>query len=78
MNLQRTILTILVDLESRLTPTGVVHSQLGLSTGKYETLGDVTACLQALERKGQVQGIDHEDYGHRWKITDEGKARLRE
>jgi hypothetical protein len=78
MNLERSILEVLVDLAGHLTTCSAVQSHVGLSTGKPETLGDVTAALQALERKGQVIGIDHEDYGHRWRITDEGKARLRE
>lgn len=78
MNLERTILTVLSDLDGHLTTTGAVHSHVGLSTGKPETLGDVRAALESLERKGQVVGIDHEDYGHRWKITDAGKVRLRE
>lgn len=78
MNLQRTILTILEDLAGHLATTSAVASHVGLSTGKPETLSDVRAALEALERKGQVAGIDHEDYGHRWQITDAGKLRIRE
>lgn len=78
MNLERAILEVLVDLDGHLTTTAAVRSHVGLSTGKPETLGDVKAALESLERKGQANGIDHEDYGHRWVITDAGKIRLRE
>jgi hypothetical protein len=77
MNLERSLLNVLVDLAGHLTTTGAIHAHVGLSTGRQETLGDVTAALQSLERKGQVAGIDHEDYGHRWQITDAGKVRAR-
>jgi hypothetical protein len=77
MTLERSILMVLVDLAGQLTPTGAVHAHVGLSTGRAQTLGDVRAALEALERKGQVAGIEHEDYGHRWQITDAGKMRLR-
>lgn len=78
MNLERAILDVLVDMNGHLTTTKAVKDHVGLSTGKQETLSDVKAGLEALERKGQVNGIDHEDYGHRWVITDAGRLRLRE
>jgi len=77
MNLERTILTVLEDRNGHLATSLAVQGHVGSSTGKQETLGDVEAALRSLERKGQVTGIDHEDFGHRWAITDQGKLRLR-
>lgn len=78
MNLERAILTVLLDLSGHLTTTQAIHSHVGLSTGSQPMLSEVTLCLQSLERKGQVKGMNHEDYGHRWLITDAGKLRLAE
>ena len=77
MNLEREILLVLQDLAGHLTSTPAVHGHVHNATGRSRTLGDVQAALESLERKGQVQGIEHEDFGFRWEIKDEGKARLR-
>ena len=78
MNLEREILKALQDLQGHLMTTKVIHSHVKLATGASKSLTDVRLALESLERKGEVNGLDHEDYGHRWKITDAGKFRLAE
>ena len=76
MNLQRAILEVLRDVSGHLMTTAAVHGQVKCATGADKTLTDVKGALEDLERKGHAKGIDHEDYGHRWAITDAGKMRL--
>ena len=78
MNLERAILEVLRDVSGHLMTTQAVYSQVRLATGADKTLTDVKAKRESLERKGQANGIEHEDYGHRWAITDAGKMRLAE
>jgi hypothetical protein len=78
MNLQRAILEALRDTQGHLMTTESVHSQVRLATGQDKTLTETKAELEALERKGHVKGATHEDYGHRWLITDAGTLRLAE
>ena len=78
MNLEREILTCLSDVSGRLMTTKLVHSQVHLATGQDKSLNDVTAALKSLERKGDVTGVSHEDFGMRWAISDHGKLRIAE
>jgi hypothetical protein len=78
MNLQRAILQVLSDTKGHLMTTEAIHSQVRLATGQDKTLTETKAELEALERKGHAKGVTHEDYGHRWVITDGGTLRLAE
>jgi len=78
MNLERAILEVLSDVQGHLMTTQTVHAQTRCATGADTTLTEAKATLERLERKGQVVGDTHDDYGHRWSITSKGKIRLAE
>lgn len=77
MNLQLEILLVLRDAGDHLMPQSTLVSNLRLRDCG-ESLAEINGVLRDLEGRDQIHGVHNPDAGNKWKISDEGKIRLRE
>lgn len=75
MNPQRAILHTLSN-QIKLIEEPILHTEVNFRAEL--TRSELRATLEELEVKSQVVGMRGEDQIMRWKITDEGRARLKQ
>ncbi len=78
MNIQRAILKVLDDCDPYLLPESSLLDAVNLKLGRRLTLGTLQDEAGKLEGLRHVLSVESADRGTQWKITDNGKARLRE
>ena len=78
MSLEFAILTALSMCGDYLEPEPALHAGVNRLLGRRPTLTELRAACGKLEASQQILALDHPDNGRRYKITDNGRARLLE
>jgi hypothetical protein len=74
---QLAILEVLELADGHLLPERVLVADTERLLGRRVGATEIVAEAGKLEGRGQILSVNNEDMGKRYKITDEGRARLR-